>query len=97
MHRLDELVSKWCMFGGVVLIEVSIVGGIIKALGKRLATPLRKNANRNFFFNIWVALRITSSLTAIKSDPTRNAVDGSSFCECYFVISRLRVIATSNC
>jgi len=42
MHRLDELVSKWCMFGGVVLIEVSIVGGIIKALGKRLATPLSK-------------------------------------------------------
>jgi uncharacterized protein YhhL (DUF1145 family) len=42
IHRLHELVSKWCVSGGVVLIEVSIVGGIIKALGKRLATPLRK-------------------------------------------------------
>ena len=42
MRRLHGLVSGWCMFGGVVLIEVSIVGGIIKALGKRLASPLHK-------------------------------------------------------
>jgi len=42
MRRLHGLVSGWCMFGGVVLIEVSIVGGVIKALGKRLASPLHK-------------------------------------------------------
>jgi hypothetical protein len=42
INRLHGLVSKWCVFGGVVLIEVSIVGGAIKALCNRLATPLRK-------------------------------------------------------
>ena len=42
MRRLHGLVSGWCMFGGVVLIEVSIVGGVIKGLGKRLASPLHK-------------------------------------------------------
>ena len=42
IRRLHGLVSGWCMFGGVVLIEVSIVGGLIKALGKRLASPLHK-------------------------------------------------------
>ena len=42
IRRLHGLVSGWCMFGGVVLIEVSIVGGVIKALGKRLASPLHK-------------------------------------------------------
>ena len=42
MRRLHKLVSGWCMFGGVVLIEVSIVGGVIKALSKRLASPLHK-------------------------------------------------------
>ena len=42
IRRLHGLVSGWCMFGGVVLVEVSIVGGVIKALGKRLASPLHK-------------------------------------------------------
>ena len=40
MYRFHELVSKLSWNGGVVLIQVSIVGGIIKAVGKRFATPL---------------------------------------------------------
>ena len=38
MYRLRESASTLSMSGGVVLILVSIVGGIIKAVGKRCAT-----------------------------------------------------------
>ena len=39
IYRLRGSVSKLSMSGGVVLILVSIVGGIIKAVGKRFAAP----------------------------------------------------------
>ena len=97
MRRLHKLVSGWCMFGGVVLVEVSIVGGVIKALGKRLASPLHKTLIGISFFDFRGDLRIISGLRAIKADPTRNALGGSSFCQCYYVISRLRLVATSCC
>ena len=42
ISRLHDLISMWCIFGGVVLMGVSIVGGVIKALSKRLASPLHK-------------------------------------------------------
>ena len=40
VYRLRGSVSMLSMSGGVVLILGSIVGGIIKAVGKRFATPL---------------------------------------------------------
>ena len=42
MHRLHLSVSMWSYIGGVVLIEASIVGGIIKAVSKHLVPSLRK-------------------------------------------------------
>ena len=39
IYRLHGSVSKLSMGGGVVLILVSIAGGLIKAVGKRFATP----------------------------------------------------------
>ena len=40
IYRFHGLVSKLSVSVGVVLIQVSVVGGIIKAVGKRFATPL---------------------------------------------------------
>jgi hypothetical protein len=42
MYRLRTSVSMWSLFVGVVLIEISIVGKIVKALSKRLVSSLRK-------------------------------------------------------
>lgn len=41
-HRLHKSVSMWVLFGGTALIEEAIVERIIKALGKALASSLRK-------------------------------------------------------
>ena len=39
IYRLQRSVSKLSMGGGVVLVFVSIVGGIIKAVNKHFTTP----------------------------------------------------------
>ncbi len=97
MRRLHGLVSGWCMFGGVVLIEVSIVGGVIKALGKRLASPLHKTLIGISF--LIVGGLYGSYLVLELSNPTPPEMHwvAQVLCQCYFVISRLRLVAASCC
>ena len=97
MRRLHKLVSGWCMFGGVVLIEVSIVGGVIKALGKRLASPLHKTLIGISFLIVGGLYGSYLVLELSHPAPPEMHCGGSSFCQCYFVISRLRLVAASCC
>ena len=96
MRRLHGLVSGWCMFGGVVLIEVSIVGGVIKALGKRLASPLHKTLI-GISFLIVGGLYGSYLVNGAATSGINGTCGGSCFCQCYFVIGWLRLITANYC
>ena len=47
--KIHTSVSMWCVLGGAVLMHVSIAGGIIKALDRRLVSSLSKVSGGSVF------------------------------------------------